>query len=75
LLLVKEGCAKGDVEGCLLTRDDRLLGDVDAALSAAREKIVACLKGDLNSCEFGMKPLSDLRSLKPELLEQPMRVP
>lgn len=66
LWLIQVGCAKGDVEGCLLAKDEHVLQDVDAAVAAAREKIVACLKGELNSCQFGMTPLTDLRTLRPK---------
>lgn len=63
LTLLKEGCAKGDVEGCILESDGLTIRDVDAAVDAARSKMAACAKGQQESCAYGQRPLTDLRSL------------
>jgi hypothetical protein len=60
--LIEEGCKRGSVEGCMLAKDPQTSLDVDAAVTAARKKSTACALGDVNSCEYGDKPLRDRRA-------------
>jgi len=63
--LFGEACDKHDVEACWLQEDPRVRIDLDAAQRASRQKMFECARGDVESCRFGQRPLSDLRRVVP----------